>query len=141
MQSALQAIWDYNWAPDVETQNKIHPPERTYASPGESGLLVASWPYSKHMGEDGVRYRDEVWTGIEYQVASHLMMMGRVEEGLEIVRTCRARYDGKTRNPFNEYECGHWYARALSSYGMIQGLTGLRYDAVDKNDLRRFKNW
>jgi hypothetical protein len=77
-------------------------------------------------------YSDEVWTGIEYQVASHLIMSGRVEEGLEIVRTCRARYDGKTRNPFNEYECGHWYARALSSYSLIQALTGLRFDAVEK---------
>jgi hypothetical protein len=72
-----------------------------------------------------------VWTGIEYQVASHLMLMGMVEEGLEIVRTCRDRYDGHTRNPFDEYECGHWYARAMSSYGLIQGLTGVRYDAVD----------
>ena len=34
------------------------------------------------------------------------------------------------RNPFNEYECGHWYARAMSSYGMLQSLTGVRYDAV-----------
>jgi hypothetical protein len=55
-----------------------------------------------------------------------------VEEGLDIVRACRDRYDGRIRNPFNEYECGHWYARALSSYGLIQGLTGARYDAVDK---------
>jgi hypothetical protein len=42
------------------------------------------------------------------------------------------RYDGVRRNPFNEYECGHWYARAMSSYGLLQGLTGVRYDAVDK---------
>jgi hypothetical protein len=27
---------------------------------------------------------------------------------------------------------GHWYARAMSSYGLIQGLTGIRYDAVEK---------
>jgi hypothetical protein len=51
---------------------------------------------------------------------------------LEIVRECRKRYDGTIRNPFDEYECGHWYARAMSSYGMLQGLTGVRYDAVDK---------
>ena len=44
----------------------------------------------------------------------------------------RKRYDGTTRNPFNEYECGHWYARAMSSYGLLQGLTGVRYDAVDQ---------
>ena len=55
-----------------------------------------------------------------------------VDEGLEIVRTCRDRYDGRVRNPFNEYECGHWYARAMSSYALLQGLSGARYDAVEK---------
>ncbi|WPU93603.1 GH116 family glycosyl hydrolase [Mucilaginibacter sabulilitoris] len=78
-------------------------------------------------------YSNEVWTGIEYQVASHLMLMGEVDKGLEIVRACRDRYAGDIRNPFNEYECGHWYARAMSSYGMLEGLTGLRYDAVNKS--------
>ena len=60
------------------------------------------------------------------------MLEGMVEEGLDIVRVCRVRYDGVIRNPFNEYECGHWYARAMSSYGLIQGLTGVRYDALEK---------
>jgi len=59
------------------------------------------------------------------------MLEGMVEEGLEIVRVCRDRYNGIRRNPFNEYECGHWYARVLSSYGLLQGLTGVRYDALD----------
>jgi len=60
------------------------------------------------------------------------MLMGEAEKGLEIVRACRDRYDGSIRNPFDEYECGHWYARAMSSYGMLQGLTGVRYDAVSQ---------
>lgn len=60
------------------------------------------------------------------------MFQGEVAKGLDIVRACRQRYDGTVRNPFNEYECGHWYARAISSYGLLQGLTGVRYDAVDK---------
>lgn len=77
-------------------------------------------------------YSNEVWTGIEYQVASHLMMNGEREAGLDIVRTLRRRYDGRIRNPFNEYECGHWYARAMASYGLLQALTGIRYDAVEK---------
>lgn len=38
----------------------------------------------------------------------------------------------KVRNPFDEYECGHWYARAMASYRLLQGLTGIYYDAVDK---------
>jgi hypothetical protein len=76
-------------------------------------------------------YSNEVWTGIEYQAASHMIMMGLTSQGLEIVRACRARYDGKSRNPFDEYEWGHWYARAMASYGLIQALSGARYDAVD----------
>jgi hypothetical protein len=60
------------------------------------------------------------------------MLMGLTDKGLEIVRVCRERYDGRVRNPFDEYECGHWYARALSSYALLQGMTGVRYDAVDR---------
>ncbi len=103
----------------------------TYALKNDAGLLICTWPYGNKPIIPFV-YSDEVWTGIEYQVASHLMMEGEVEKGLDIVKAVRNRYDGSVRNPFNEYECGHWYARALSSYGMLQGLTGIKYDAVDK---------
>ena len=77
-------------------------------------------------------YAEEVWTGIEYQVAAHLISLGKVEEGLTIVRAVRARYDGRVRNPFIEFECGHWYARAMASYSLMQALSGARYDAVEK---------
>lgn len=61
-----------------------------------------------------------------------MILRGLVEEGLEVVRVCRERYDGRVRNPFNEYECGHWYARAMASYGLLQAYGGARYDAVTK---------
>lgn len=77
-------------------------------------------------------YSNEVWTGVEYQVAASLIFDGKVKEGLDIVRTCPARYDGRIRNPFDEVEAGHWYARAMSSYSLLQALTGLRYDAINK---------
>jgi hypothetical protein len=48
------------------------------------------------------------------------------------VRACRNRYEGRVRNPFDEIECGHWYARAMASYALLQACTGARYDAVDK---------
>jgi len=108
-----------------------NPQRPTYAMGDDGGLLLCSWPRGGKPLLPFV-YSDEVWTGIEYQVASHLMMLGNVAEGLEIVRACRQRYDGRRRNPFNEYECGHWYARAMSSYGLLQGLTGVRYDALTK---------
>ena len=33
-------------------------------------------------------------------------------------------------NPFDEYECGHWYGRALARYALLQAFSGARYDAV-----------
>jgi uncharacterized protein (DUF608 family) len=127
--SHLKAVHKYNLKTDLSS----HPnPQRpTYACGAEGGLLICTWPKGGALSLPFV-YSNEVWTGIEYQVASHLMLMGRVPEGLDIVRACRDRYDGRIRNPFNEYECGHWYARAMSSYALLQGLTGARYDAIDK---------
>lgn len=61
-----------------------------------------------------------------------MISYGFMEEGLTIVKGCRDRYDGTKRNPFNEYECGHWYARAMASYGLMHAMTGLRYDAVTR---------
>lgn len=128
--SHLLAVHKYNLKKDLSEHE--NPQRPAYAVGDEGGLLLCTWPKGGKLSLPFV-YSDEVWTGIEYQVASHLMMMGKVNEGLDIVRACRDRYDGRVRNPFNEYECGHWYARAMSSYGMLQGLTGLRYDAVDQS--------
>jgi hypothetical protein len=77
-------------------------------------------------------YSDEVWTGIEYQVASHLIAEGFVREGLTIVKASRSRYDGRVRNPWNEYECGNYYARAMASYALLGALSGFRYSAATK---------
>jgi familyl 116 glycosyl hydrolase-like protein len=127
--SHLAAVFRYNFR--AELSGHANPQRPTFANGNEGGLLLCTWPRGGKPSLPFV-YSDEVWTGIEYQVASHLMWLGRVEEGLEIVRACRARYDGRVRNPFDEYECGHWYARAMSSYAMIEGLTRVRYDAVTK---------
>ena len=125
--SHLRSVFKYNFRKDLS--NHSNPQRPSYALGNEGGLLLCSWPKGGKLSLPFV-YSNEVWTGIEYQVASHLMFAGEVDKGLEIVRACRKRYDGKVRNPFDEYECGHWYARAMSSYAMLQGLTGVRYDAV-----------
>ena len=127
IKSHLQAVHQHNFKSDLSEH--ANPQRPSFAMGKEGGLLLCSWPKGGKLSLPFV-YSDEVWTGIEYQVASHLMLIGKKEEGLEIVRACRDRYDGRVRNPFNEYECGHWYARALSSYGLLQGLTGVRLDAV-----------
>ena len=127
--SHLRAVHRYNFKPNLSAH--ANPQRPSYACGDEGGLLLCTWPHGDELSLPFV-YSNEVWTGIEYQVASHLTLMGRVREGLDIVRACRDRYDGRVRNPFNEYECGHWYARAMASYALLQGLTGARYDAVEK---------
>jgi hypothetical protein len=127
--SHLKSIHKHNLKTDLS--DYPNPQRPSYACGAEGGLLLCTWPKGGELSLPFV-YSNEVWTGIEYQAASHMIHMGLVEEGLDVVRACRDRYDGRVRNPFNEYECGHWYARAMSSYALLQALTGARYDAVEK---------
>ncbi len=127
VESHLTSVYRYNLKKDLS--DHINPQRPGFAMGKEGGLLLCSWPLGDELTLPFI-YSREVWTGVEYEVAAHLMFMGRISEALDIVQTCRDRYDGRTRNPFDEYECGHWYARAMSSYSMLQALTGIRYDAV-----------
>ncbi|MCK5278906.1 MAG: hypothetical protein KAK04_10210, partial [Cyclobacteriaceae bacterium] len=129
IESHLKSIHKYNLKKDLS--DHVNPQRPSYALGNEGGLLLCTWPKGGALSLPFV-YSNEVWTGIEYQVASHLMLMGEIKAGVDIVQEVRKRYDGRIRNPFNEYECGHWYARALASYGLLQGLTGVRYDAIDQ---------
>jgi len=126
VKQTLASIWKYNWAPDVGPQNEVHKPERCYATPGEAGLFICTWPKSAYL-EQGVRYREEVWTGIEYQVATNMIWDGMVEEGLAICRAIHDRYHPLKRNPYNEVECSDHYARALASWGVLLALCGFEY--------------
>jgi len=129
VRKTLAAIFAYNFRDDLFDHACLQRPG--YALGHEPGLLLCSWPRGGKPTLPFV-YSDEVWTGIEYQVASHLIAEGMVEEGLTIVHAARSRYDGRTRNPWNEYECGSYYARAMSSYALLQALSGFRYSAVTK---------
>lgn len=127
--SHLKSVFKYNFKTNLSSH--ANPQRCAYAFGHEAGLLLCTWPHGGRLSLP-LPYSEEVWTGIEYQVASHLISVGYVEEGLQIVRAARARYDGRIRNPFNEFECGHWYARAMASYTLLQALSGARYDAVEK---------
>jgi uncharacterized protein (DUF608 family) len=129
VQKHLKSVYKYNFRKSLK--NHANPQRPTYALGNEGGLLLCSWPKGDALSLPFV-YSNEVWTGIEYQVAAHLITGGQMREALDIIKTCRKRYDGENRNPYNEFECGHWYARALSSYGLLQCVTGARYDAVTK---------
>jgi len=125
----LQAVFKYNFRPDLFEHANCQRPG--FAIGHDAGLLLCTWPRGGKPTLPFV-YSDEVWTGIEYQVASHLIEEGMVDEGLTIVQAVRDRYDGRRRNPWNEYECGSYYARAMSSYALLGSLSGFRYSAAMK---------
>jgi hypothetical protein len=128
IRSTLASIFHYNFNTDFADFANA---QRIYALNDEKGLLLCSWPQGKRPVLPFV-YSDEVWTGIEYQVAAHLIYEGMVKEGLAIVDAARARYDGTRRNPWNEIECGHHYARAMSSWSVLTALSGFGYSAPDR---------
>ena len=127
--SHLRSVYKYNFKRDLSSH--INPQRPGYALNDEAGLLLCTWPRGDKPELPFV-YSDEVWTGIEYGVASYLIINGCLDEGLDIVRACRQRYTGEVRNPFNEYECGHWYARAMASYALLQAYSGAFYDNLTK---------
>jgi uncharacterized protein (DUF608 family) len=125
----LRSVYRYNFRPDLFHHACAQRPG--YAVGHEGGLILCTWPRGGKPTLPFI-YSDEVWTGIEYQVASHLIAEGMVREGVHIVASARRRHDGHVRNPFNEYECGSYYARAMSSYALLGAYAGFRYSAVSR---------
>lgn len=127
VRQAVKAIFDYNFRDPIGDFSNV---QRVYALNDEAGLLLCSWPKGNRPVLPFV-YSDEVWSGIEYQVAATLIYNGWTEEGLEMVEAVRQRYNGIRRNPWDEEECGHHYARALAGWSVLLALSGFYYDGVD----------
>ena len=104
--------------------------ERVFALNDEAGTLICTWP---HGGRPEVPfpYCDEVWNGLEYQLAAHLIYEGFVMEGLRVTQASRDRHDGERRNPWNEVECGNHYARSLANWSVKLALDGFTCSAAD----------
>jgi uncharacterized protein (DUF608 family) len=130
--SSLRSIFKYNFKSDLTGWK--HMP-RAFAGVKDKGLIICTWPKGGRPA-DVMLYADEVWTGIEYQVASHLIYEGLLEEGLCLAKGARDRYDGvprppMQRNPWSEIECGGHYARAMSSWSLLLALSGYYYDGPE----------
>ncbi len=126
VRTALRAVWKCNWTPDVGPYNEEHAPLRWFITPGQAGLFTCTWPKGAYL-PNGTMYKNEVWTGIEYQVAGHMAWEGLLTEALAICRAVHDRYHPELFNPYNEVECGDHYARAMASWGVLTGLAGFCY--------------
>jgi len=122
--TALDSIHRLNYVEDFGDWTNYM---RTYAVHGERGHIVLSYPNG--LPEHPMPYWPEAWTGLEYVYAMGLAQQGRTDLALDVVAAVRERFSGGRRNPFDEAECGHHYARAMSSWGLVVVLTGFSYDA------------
>ncbi len=121
--TALQSIHRLNYVEDFGDWANCM---RTYAVRGERGHIVLSYPNG--LPEHPMPYWSEVWTGLEYVYALGLVQQGETALAEDVVAAARERFSGARRNPFDEMECGHHYARAMSSWGLMVVLTGFDYD-------------
>jgi len=128
VETALRSLFRYNFRQHLYDHWNVM---RTFALADESALLICSWPHGDRP-EVPFPYFSEVMTGFEYQAAAHMVYEGLVEEGLQVVEAIRKRFDGYRRNPWNEQECGHHYARAMASWAVLLALSGFQYSAVSR---------
>ncbi|PHN07883.1 GH116 family glycosyl-hydrolase [Flavilitoribacter nigricans] len=126
--SALHSIYRYNFIPSLREFSNV---QRVYGLNDESGVVLCTWPNDNRPALPFV-YSDEIWTGVEFQVAASLIYAGYTEEGLDIVRAVQDRYDGFKRNPFEHDESGVHYARAMASWSVLLALSGIDYDGQEQ---------
>jgi len=121
--TALQSIYRYNYKHEMTEHANV---QRTFVLNDEGALVVAAYANGQRPGVP-FPYYAEVFTGLEYTAASHMIFAGMVREGIECIANIRARYDGERRNPWDEAECGSHYARAMASWSALLAISGFRY--------------
>lgn len=123
VRKTLQSIYRYNYKRTLAEHDTV---QRTFALNDEAALVVCDYGKAKRP-RIPFPYYAEVFTGLEYVAASHMLFAGMTREGIECIRSVRARYDGERRNPWDEAECGHHYARAMAAWSGVIALSGFRY--------------
>ena len=121
---------------------------RRYLLDDEAGLLMCTWPHNDRPARF-TYYSDEVWSSNEYRIAGAMIYEGMFADASRLLKAVRARMDGKRRdgvdsgprgNPFNDLECGKFYARAMDSWSILIAAQGLLLDGP--TGLLGFKpNW
>lgn len=128
IKTTLKNIMKYNFVSDFSS---LFNNMRSYVMGNESGLIMASWPNGRL--KVPFPYFAESMTGFEYTAAVGMLFEGQTENGIQCIRSIRKRFDGLKRNPFDEPECGHHYARSMASWAAVIASSGFQYSAVQKS--------
>ncbi len=126
IRSTLRSIYRYNYKRSLAGHDNT---ERTFALNNEASVVICDYGKAERP-HIPFPYFAETMTGFEYTAAVLMMNWGMVDEGLECVRNIRLRYDGEKRNPWDEAECGHHYARAMSAWSAVVALSGFSYEGA-----------
>lgn len=127
IRTTLKSIMKYNYRSEMfDHFNNL----RSFAMDGESALLMAHYPSDRPAIP--FPYFNEVMTGFEYVAAIGMLYEDQIDDGLLCIKNIRDRFDGRKRNPFDEIEWGHHYARAMASWGAVPAISGFHYSAVKK---------
>lgn len=123
IRDTMESIYRYNYKATLVDHDCV---QRTYALNNEAAVMICDYGKAERP-QIPFPYYAEAWTGVEYLVASLMFYAGMIDEGIQVVTSVRARYDGIKRNPWDEEECGHHYARAMSSWSTVVALSGFQY--------------
>ena len=128
IRTTLQSVMKYNYIDDFSS---LFNNMRSYVMGNESGLIMASWPHGRL--KVPFPYFAESMSGFEYTAAVGMIYEGQTENALKCIQSIRDRFDGYKRNPYDEPECGHHYARAMASWAATLAISGFHYSAVNKS--------
>ena len=129
IRSALDSIYNYNHKADLYNHDCV---ERTFALNDETAMVICDYGKGERP-KIPFPYYAEVMTGFEHSTAALMLYSGMIDRGVECVADIRRRYDGVRRNPWDEAECGHHYARAMASWSGLLALSGFRYRGPERH--------
>ena len=121
---SLQSVYKYNFKKSMRDFINLW---RVYSLNDEAGTIICTWPKG-NKPIIPLTYNSETMPGFEWMFAAALASQGYVKKSLRVAKAIRDRFDGRKRNPYNEFECGSNYSRSMASYAMLPALSGFRYD-------------
>ncbi|HEY3936613.1 MAG TPA: GH116 family glycosyl-hydrolase [Bryobacteraceae bacterium] len=128
IQRTLESVYRYNYKRSLTAHDNV---QRTFALNDEAALVVCDYGVAPRP-RIPFPYFAEVFTGLEYSTASHMLFAGMTNQGIECITSIRRRYDGERRNPWDEAECGHHYARAMAAWSGILAASGFHYHGGER---------
>lgn len=115
IRTAAKSIFKHNYRANFrEHYNNM----RSFAIGDESGTIICDYPAGAEL-EVPLSYWGECMNGFEYALAVLLLDCGLKKEGTKVASAVRGRHNGANRNPFNEPECGSYYARSMASWALL----------------------